>query len=218
MLILVPAVLFLCAYFQTEHTAILTILTVTAALIPFFLRFEKQKPRPRDIMPIVVLSAVAVAGRIVFAPFPNFKPVSAIVILAGVNFGKQSGFLTGALAALASNLFFGQGPWTPWQMYAWGVMGYLAGVLQAHGFFKKEVIVYIFGCIVSLLFGFLLDSWYIIGYIAPVTWQTVLSAYALGLPFSVTHAVATVLFLIPTYRPWSKKLERIKTKFGIEAH
>ena len=122
MLVLVPAILILCAYFNIEHTAVITLVTVILSIIPFFIHFEKQKPRPRDIMPIVVLSAIAVAGRIIFAPFPNFKPVSAIVIISGVCFGKQNGFMTGAITALASNMFFGQGPWTPWQMYAWGLI------------------------------------------------------------------------------------------------
>ena len=75
-------------------------------------------------MPTVVLAALAAAGRILFAPIPDFKPVSAIAIIAGVAFGRKSGFMVGSLAALASNFFFGQGVWTPWQMYAWGLVGY----------------------------------------------------------------------------------------------
>ena len=129
LLVLVPAVLILCAYFQVENTALLSLMTVVLALVPYFLRFERRHPRPRDIMPIVVLAAIAAVGRILFAPFPNVKPVTAIVIVSGACLGPQSGFLTGALAALSSNLFFGQGPWTPWQMYAWGLAGYLAGLL-----------------------------------------------------------------------------------------
>lgn len=80
---------------------------------------------------LVVLAALAAAGRILFAPIPDFKPVSAIAIIAGVVFGRKSGFMVGALAALASNFFFGQGPWTPWQMYAWGLVGYGARLLAA---------------------------------------------------------------------------------------
>ena len=215
-LLLVPAALVLCSLFRIEGTALLTMLVAVAAMIPFFLRFERQRPRPRDIMPIVVLAAIAAAGRILFAPFPNFKPVTAILIVTAISFGKQSGFLTGALAALASNLFFGQGPWTPWQMYAWGLVGYLAGVLQEAGWFRKKVVVYLYGVGAALLFGLIMDTWSIIAYVSPITWQAAVIKYASGLPFTISHAVATVVFLVPILAPWTRKLGRIKRKFGIQ--
>ena len=144
-LLLVPAVLAFCALRGVEHTALLSLLTVLLALLPFFLRFERQRPRPRDVMPVVVLAAIAAAGRVVFAAFPNVKPVTAVIIVAAVCFGRQTGFLTGALAALASNLFFGQGPWTPWQMYAWGLIGFAAGFFAEHGGLKSIPAVCVFG-------------------------------------------------------------------------
>ncbi|MFR3452057.1 MAG: ECF transporter S component [Collinsella sp.] len=76
-------------------------------------------------MPTLVLAACAAAGRILFAPIPDFKPLSAIAIIAGATLGPRNGFMVGALAALTSNFFFGQGLWSPWQMYAWGVVGYV---------------------------------------------------------------------------------------------
>ena len=119
-----PVVLVACAIANFDQTALLTLVVVL-----FFASYEASRPRLRDIMPTVVLAALAAAGRILFAPIPDFKPVSAIAIIAGVAFGRKSGFMVGALAALASNFFFGQGPWTPWQMYAWGLVGYGAGLL-----------------------------------------------------------------------------------------
>ena len=101
--LLVPAAMAACVLLQSRQTALLSTLVVLAALVPSFLSLERQKPRPRDFMPVVVLTALSVTGRLVFAALPNFKPVSAIVILAGVCFGRQSGFLTGALSALVSN-------------------------------------------------------------------------------------------------------------------
>ena len=124
-----PAVLAACAIANFDQTALLTLVVVLASMGIFFASYEASRPRLRDIMPTVVLAALAAAGRILFAPIPDFKPVSAIAIIAGVAFGRKSGFMVGALAALASNFFFGQGPWTPWQMYAWGVVGYGAGLL-----------------------------------------------------------------------------------------
>lgn len=214
-LLLVPAVLLICAFCQIEQTALLSILAAAVAVVPFFLRFENKKPRPRDIMPIVVLAAIASVGRIIFAPLPNFKPVSAIVIVSGVCFGKEGGFLTGALAAIGSNMFFGQGPWTPWQMYAWGLLGYLAGVLNDKGFFEKKPVIYIFAFLSAFLYGFIMDSWYIVGFISPITWQSALSGYGAGVPFNFSHAVSNVIFLLPIYKPWCKKIRRIQTKYGI---
>ena len=124
-----PAVLAACAIANFDQTALLALVVVLASMGIFFASYEASRPRLRDIMPTVVLAALAAAGRILFAPIPDFKPVSAIAIIAGVAFGRKSGFMVGALAALASNFFFGQGPWTPWQMYAWGLVGYGAGLL-----------------------------------------------------------------------------------------
>lgn len=126
-----PAILVACTLTDTDQTALLSLAVVLASLGVFFATYEFSAPRLRDIMPTVVLAALAAAGRILFAPIPDFKPVSAIAIIAGVVFGRKSGFMVGALAALASNFFFGQGPWTPWQMYAWGLVGYGAGLLAA---------------------------------------------------------------------------------------
>ena len=215
--LLVPAAMIACILLQSLQTALLSTLVLLAALTPFFLAFERQKPRPRDFMPVVVLTALSVTGRLLFAALPNFKPVSAIVILAGVCFGRQSGFLTGTLSALVSNLFFGQGPWTPWQMYAWGIVGFFAGLLQEKGFFKKNSTVYIYGAVSAFLFGFIMDSWYIVGFVTPITWQGALAAYLAGAPFNLSHCISTVFFLILILAPWGKKLKRIKTKFGLRA-
>ena len=166
-------------------------------------------------MPTVVLAALAAAGRILFAPFPDFKPVSAICILAGAVFGRRSGFLVGALAALVSNFFFGQGPWTPWQMYAWGLVGYVAGVLADRGWLDRTVVLCAYGFASSLAYGLVLNSWYVVGFVHPVTLPAVAVAFAAAIPFDVAHGVATVLFLLALYAPWRKKLERIKCKYAL---
>ncbi|MGI6264416.1 MAG: DUF6580 family putative transport protein [Acutalibacteraceae bacterium] len=215
LLLAVPAVLFTAAALGWDNTALFTLLTVVAAVIPFFHHFERRRPRPRDIMPIVVLAAVAAAGRVLFAPLPNFKPVTALVIVAGICLGRESGFMTGALAALASNMFFGQGPWTPWQMYAWGMIGFFAGALERTGIFRRGWTVYVYGFAAALAYGLLLDSWYAVGFIRPLTWPAALAAYAAGAPFSLIHAAATVAFLLPLYAPLKRMITRMKSKFGL---
>ena len=137
-LILVPATLAACAACDHQQAALLTFVVAVAAIAVFFLSFERSKPALGQIMPTVVLAALAAAGRIIFAPIPDFKPVSAICIIAGATFGRQSGFMVGALAALVSNFFFGQGAWTPWQMYTWGLIGYISGTVAPHGWFDKK--------------------------------------------------------------------------------
>lgn len=214
-LIVVPLVLIACVLFDIEYSALLTTIVVALALLPFIIGLERDELKPKNIMPIVVLAALAVAGRIIFAPLPNIKPVSAIVIVAGVIFGKRSGFITGMLAALVSNIFFGQGPWTLWQMYAWGLMGYGAGVLSDQGILKGRISVLVYGALAPLGYGFILDSYYFIGFVGETTLVSAMGAYGLGLTASIPHAVATVAFLVLIYLPWVRKLERIKLKYGI---
>ena len=213
--LLVPAAMIACILLQSPQTALLSTLVLLAALTPFFLAFERQKPRPRDFMPVVVLTALSVTGRLLFAALPNFKPVSAIVILAGVCFGRQSGFLTGALSALVSNLFFGQGPWTPWQMYAWGLMGYVAGALASTKLFRRPWAVLLYGFLASFGYGFLMNSWTLFSFVQPVTWQAALATYGAALAFDATHAVSTVALLSVTLLPWQKELRRIRQKYGV---
>ena len=213
--LLVPAAMIACILLQSPQTALLSTLVLLAALTPVFLAFERQKPRPRDFMPVVVLTALSVTGRLLFAALPNFKPVSAIVILAGVCFGRQSGFLTGALSALVSNLFFGQGPWTPWQMYAWGLMGYVAGALASTKLFRRPWAVLLYGFLASFGYGFLMNSWTLFSFVQPVTWQAALATYGAALAFDATHAVSTVAFLSVTLLPWQKELRRIRQKYGV---
>ncbi len=93
-------------------------------MLPFFARFEGRRPQARELVLLAVMTAFAVAGRVAFYWAPQFKPVCAIVILTAVAFNAEAGFITGAAAGLISNMFFGQGPWTPWQMFGFGLVGF----------------------------------------------------------------------------------------------
>ena len=101
-----------------------SMLILLYSMLPFAMVFEKRRPQARELIVLAVLAAIAVAGRAAFFMVPQFKPVAAIVIIAGVCFGAESGFLVGAVAGFVSNLFFGQGPWTPWQMFCFGIIGF----------------------------------------------------------------------------------------------
>lgn len=211
----VPAVLVACALLGTDYAALASVLVVVAALGMFFAGYEASAPRLRDVMPTAILAALAAAGRILFAPFPDFKPVSAIAIIAGISFGRRSGFMVGALAALVSNFFFGQGPWTPWQMYAWGMVGYGAGLLAQAGVFKKPAAVYVYGFLSALAYGLVINLWSILGFFHAQSGLSVFAVYAAALPFDLIHGAATVVFLLALYTPWKKKLARVKAKYGL---
>ena len=131
--------------------------------------FEASRPALRQLMPTAVLAALAAAGRVLFAPLPDVKPVSAVAIVAGAALGRRSGFVVGALAALLSNVFFGQGPWTPWQMYAWGLVGYVGGVLGEKGLLNHAPALYGWGFLSGIVYGLILNGYHVLGYVQPLT-------------------------------------------------
>ncbi len=214
-MIATPASLFLFAYFQISQTALITLLVAGVSIALFFVGYERSKPSIRQFMPTAVLGALGAAGRILFAPIPDFKPVSAICIISGVVFGRRNGFMVGCIAALVSNFFFGQGAWTPWQMYSWGLIGYMAGVFNDAGLFKHKAALYVWAFLGPLLYGLILNSWYLVGFVHPITWESALLTYGAGLPLDLTHSAATVIFLAALYEPWKKKLVRIQQKYAL---
>ncbi|MBM6778208.1 ECF transporter S component [Collinsella tanakaei] len=215
----VPIALVAAGLTGFSQTALLSFAVVIAALAVFFTSYEKGGARLREVMPTVVLAALAAAGRILFAAVPSVKPVSAIAIIAGVALGRRSGFMVGALAALVSNFFFGQGPWTPWQMYAWGLVGYGAGALAQTGLFGSEgsglrsrlggIALLVYGFISSVAYGWILNAWSVLGFLHTGLGFNLLAVYAASLPFDIAHGVATVVFLAALYVPWRRKLKRI---------
>ena len=126
-LLLIPLTLFVGVYyFGGKRYYFISLLILLECMLPFFLIFEGRRPQARELVLIAVLVALNVAGRAAFFMLPEFKPVVAMTILAGVAFGGETGFLVGAMTMLVSNMLFSQGPWTPWQMFAMGIIGWLA--------------------------------------------------------------------------------------------
>lgn len=207
----VPATLLACAALDLESSALLTLLVTGFALVLFLVSYERSKPALRQVLPTATLAAVAAAGRVLFAPVPYVKPVSAITIVAGATLGRREGFMVGALAALVSNFFFGQGPWTPWQMYAWGLVGYLSGVLPL----ERRWAPYVWGVTSALLYGLLLNGWYVVGFVRPLTLAGVIAGYAAGIPFDIVHGVATAGFLVVVWGPWGRSIRRVVAKYAL---
>ena len=204
-------------YFGDRKYYFISMLIILETMVPFFLLFEARKPQARELIIISVLCAIGVAGRAVFFMLPQFKPIAALVIISGVAFGGEAGFLVGAVTMLTSNIMFGQGPWTPWQMFAMGIIGFIAGVLFQKGLLRRSRLpLAIFGGLATILiYGGLMNPSFVIMYQEYPTWPMFLAAYIQGFPFDLVHGIATCIFLWFISRPMLEKLDRIKVKYGL---
>lgn len=207
-------------FFGDRKYYFISLLIIFETLIPIFVLFENRRPHARELVLISALCAAAVAGRTVFYAFPQFKPVAAMVIITGVCFGCEYGFLVGVGSAFLSNFLFGQGPWTPWQMFAFGLIGFLSGVLADVGIVKpKRVSLCVFGfAAVLLIYGIIMNTSYVFQSQSKINPQMLVAACASGLPFDLVHALSTVFFLWFISEPLIEKSERIKTKYGLFGH
>lgn len=210
-----PVVMLIWAWLDLPEAALVTSVLACVALVPFFVSFEAAHLKARDLMPIVVMTALAVAGRLIFAPVPAIKPVTAIIIITGICFGREEGFITGALTMLVSNIFFGQGPWTPWQMFTMGLVGFLAGVLANHGLLKRRASIAVFGFAAVFLYGFILDTWTLVGFVSDINNASIAATYTAGFFTNLASAIGTVIFLVPVAVSWPKMFGRIKEKYEI---
>ena len=190
---------------------------LTDTMLPFFLVFDRKKPKAREIVLICSLAAIAVIGRCAFFMLPEFKPVAAVVIISGVCLGPESGFLVGALAGFVSNFFFGQGPWTPWQMFSFGIIGFLAGLLYRKKILKpSRAAICVFGGLSTfLIYGGLMNLDSLLMLSTAVTKESVIAVYLSGIPFDLIHAGSTVLFLFLIEKPMVEKITRIRVKYGL---
>lgn len=195
----------------------ISMLIIFYTMIPFFMVFEKRKPQVRELMMIAVLVGVAVAGRSAFFMLPQFKPVVAIVIISGVCLGAETGFLVGAMTGFVSNFFFGQGPWTVWQMFCFGIIGFLAGIFFQIGWIKrKRGSLAIFGGLATFfVYGGIINIGAMIMATGKFRFELLLTFYISALVFDIIHAAATVLFLILLANPMIEKIERVKVKYGL---
>ena len=217
-LLLVPLTIFIgIVYFGKKSYGVVSILVLLECMAPFALIFEGRKPKARELVLIAALCALAVAGRAALFMLPGFKPVAALVILSGVAFGGETGFLVGAMSMLTSNVLFGQGPWTPFQMFAMGLIGFLAGVSFQKGLLRAgRAPLAIFGAVsVVLVYGGIMNPASAILYQPNLSLSVLKAYYLTGFPFDLVHAAATALFLWFGAEPMLEKLERVKRKYGL---
>ena len=216
-LVLIPATLLLGSRLPGRWYYLTSTLIIIEILIPIFLAFESRRPQARELVLLAVLCALAVASRVAM-PLPHFKPIFAIVMIAGMAFGSQAGCLVGAISAFASNfLLGGQGPWTPWQMMAYGVAGLLAGAVMRRGWLpKKPWALAIFGFVSMVtIVGVLLDCCTIFTSLTTIKWSSVALVLTLGLRTNISHGISTAVTLLVFSKPLLEKLDRVKLKYGL---
>ena len=215
-LLLIPATLFLGSKLPGRSFYITGTAIVIEMLIPFFMAFEGRRPQARELVILSVLCAIAIVARVAI-PMPHFKAIFAIIIISGIAFGPESGFMVGAISAFASNFFYGQGPFTPWQMMAYGAGGMLAGFLFAKGRLpRKPWLMAIFGFLTVMFWiGPLLDCSSIFLMVSHINWRSVLIILTAGMPANVGNGICTALMLLLFGKPLLDRLDRVKTKYGM---
>lgn len=195
----------------------ISLLIILEVFLPFITVFEGRKPQARELVIISVLCAIGVAGRAAFYMLPEFKPVLAIVVISGICFGGETGFLVGAVTAFVSNFFFGQGPWTPWQMFAFGTVGFIAGVVFKKGLLPKtRAVLALFGFVSALvIYGVIMNVASVLMMTTAPNTGMIVSSLVMGLPFDLIHALSSAFFLWFISEPMTEKLERVKLKYGL---
>lgn len=198
---------------------VISIVIIIAAILWFMWSFERKKPQEREVVMLAVMTAMAVVGRAIFIVTPQFKPCAAIIVITGIMLGKQSGFLCGALTAFVSNFIFGQGPWTPWQMIAFGLVGLISAVIfygKRERYADNRILLGIYGFLITfLLYGFIMDTSTVLMYTDKLRLSTFMATYLSGVYFNIIHGLSTLIFLLILSKSIFSKIRRLKVKYGM---
>lgn len=211
--LLIPFVLFpalALAASSGGRFALITLAAAALALLLFIAGFERKSVGTRRLVLCAVIIALSVAGRFI----PLFKPVTALTVIAAVYMGSEAGFLVGAASAVISDFYFGLGPWTPFQMLAWGMIGLIAGF--ASGALKKSrVLLVAYGLLSGVIFSMVMDVWTVVWYSGGFDAKLYMAAILSAVPYTCLYAVSNAGFLLLLGKPLGEKLERIRIKYGI---
>lgn len=215
LLLAIPFVIVLGVFaFKEKYYAWISLCVAILSCLPLFYCFERKESSSKELSVLAVLIAISAAGRFIFAWLPGFKPVTAITVITAVWLGKEPGFIVGALSAVVSNFYFGQGPWTPFQMFAWGILGFISGLLSKP-LQKNKLLLCIWGVAAGVLYSFTMDIWTTLwadgGFNLSRYAASVISAF----PVTVEYAISNVIFLLLLANPIGEKLKRLKIKYGL---
>lgn len=199
---------------------IASVVLIVLAIVIFVRSFERKKPGTKDVVLLSVMISLGVVGRLVFFMVPQFKPCAAIVIITGIMLGKQAGFLSGVMTAFISDMFFGMGAWTLWQMIGFGLIGLISAIIfnqeriEKMGGFAK-LILCTYGFLVTfLLYGLLMDTATVFMVTDKPKLSTFIATYSAGIVFNMIHGISTFIFLYLMANPLSKKIKRVLVKYG----
>lgn len=214
--VLIPIVIWVgVVFFDDRKYYLISMLIIAATAIPFFIRMHDTPFNSRRLVLIASLSAIATLGRIAFFFAPQFKPVLAVVIMAAILLGPMDGFLVGVLTGFVSNFYYGQGPWTVWQMFCFGLVGFIAGIIFLKRKHTKFLLCF-YGFIATfIIYGGIMNFASVLMFYSHLTVGALRLAYIQGIPFDLIHAIATVIFLYFIYEPLNSKITRIKIKYKL---
>lgn len=209
--IIIPFICVLGAIlFEEKKHLFISTCVAFLSLIIFMMGFEKKQTGTRRMVIVSIMTALSVVGRLI----PIFKPVTAITILAGIYLGGESGFLVGALSAFLSNFYCGQGPWTAFQMLAWGLIGFVSGILSPL-LQRNKVILLIFGVLTGIVFSLIMDIWTVLWQSDDFNFNLYLATIVTAVPHTIIYCISNFVFLLIMAKPIGDKLNRIKVKYGI---
>lgn len=216
LVIVVPlSVYFGWLYFGARRYYFISLLVAAETLLAFVLMFERGKPKAREIALIAVLCAIGTAGRAVMFMLPECKPVVAVTVIAGAVLGSSKGFTVGAVTMLVSNLLFGSGPWTPWQMLAMGAVGLIAGLVFSLTRPTRAKLC-LFGAFAAIfIYGGIMNPAALIMWAEEPAFSMVIAYYVTGFPIDLIRGVSTAVFLWFAAEPMTEKLYRVREKFGL---
>lgn len=187
-------------------------IVVILAIIAFFFEFEVAAVSSKEIALVAMLGTISAILRVPFAAIPGVQPCTFLVICSGYVFGPVAGFMVGAMTALVSNFFLGQGPWTPYQMLAWGLAGVSAAYIRR--FNLRRIWLVIFGIFWGYLYGVIINAWFWASFVYPLTLRTFVVTEINSLWFDTFHAIGNALFLGLFGMKTIAILERFRKRFN----
>lgn len=213
LIVLSIIILLLMAIFGSKNYLLFSFVLLVLTILIYFFKFEKSRKNSREIVFIAIICALAVGGRVLFAALPSVKPELFILIMGAIVSGPETGFLMGTIIALTSNMYFGQGAWTPWQMFALGIIGLVSGLMSSKSI--PRWLLTIWGFASGFVMGWIMDIYYIIGFVSPITWKSIGISIAGSFYFDLTHAIFTAVLLLLVGKRWIKIFNNYKEKYNL---
>jgi len=215
--VLIPATVAISYLFGDRKYYIASVVIMILAMVPFFVYFEQSRPGARYLATLAVMTAIAVISRVAFIWLPNFKPMAGIIVITAMAFGPQAGFMCGSLSIIVSNIIFGQGPWTPWQMFCYGLIGFIAGALAKSKLMSERhsirtAIITFF--LVLVLSSLILDTSSLFLVATEINTASVISIYLLGIPMNILNGLSSGICVFLLLKPLMAMFNRLRTKYG----